>query len=376
MPLSYSVSQEIIKQLKELENSITEKYTELLQMSEEERNSIHQFARISQIGASTRIENAVLTDAEILWIDTILTKSSPQTSYTNYQNQIKNKLSQDRERSIEEVAGCRDLLFLVYQQHQDFIPLTEMSLRGMHQILLQYYPEAHHYLGQYKSVTNSVVERNHKTNQEKIVFKTADPGPITDVAMQNLILWYNENLSKEPWTLTVACEFVYRFLAIHPFQDGNGRLGRALFLLALLQSPIKALSELARFLAIDRYIEKHKIEYYSVLQNCSGGIYSEDPKKYKIEIFLKYMIKILKESLSGFTLSRERFASIQKLSESAYQVWDCFKDFPEKKLKTKDIMENTGLPRRTIIHALNQLLEGHLIQRQGQGAGTRYQVIF
>ena len=48
---------------------------------------------------------------------------------------------------------------------------------------------------------------------------------------------------EHPWPLLVATEFVFRFLAIHPFYDGNGRLGRALFILALLQSVDKYLAE-------------------------------------------------------------------------------------------------------------------------------------
>ena len=68
------------------------------------------------------------------------------------------------------------------------------------------------------------------------MFQTADAGPITTSAMKDLVGWYNEILPLSPWTIEITLEFVYRFLAIHPFQDGNGRLGRGLFLLSLLQS--------------------------------------------------------------------------------------------------------------------------------------------
>jgi DNA-binding IclR family transcriptional regulator len=55
---------------------------------------------------------------------------------------------------------------------------------------------------------------------------------------------------------------------------------------------------------------------------------------------------------------------------------DCFKGHPEKRLGTQDIIAETGIPRRTVIHALNQLLEGGFLKRLGQGRGVRYQLIF
>jgi len=374
--LSFQINRELSQDLKSLSNRIALTNQFVQDLSQEERESIHQFARVSMVGASTRIENAVLTDTEIQWIDTELTKEARPTSFESKQSLIEDKFSKDRERSIEEVAGCREMLFLIYEQHSDFFPLSESTIRGFHQQLLRYYPPAQHYLGCYKTVTNSVVERNHKTNEERIVFKTADPGPITEVAMNDLVSWYNRVALDQPWSVAIACEFVFRFLAIHPFQDGNGRLGRGLYLLALLQSPNKALSQLARYLAIDRQIERHKAEYYYILQQCSGGVFFEDPQKYKIELFLKYMIKILNHAINGIDLTHQRYMAIQKLSESSLKVLECFKEFPEKRLQTKDIESYTKLPRRTIIYSLNNLVEKNLLQKKGEGAGTRYQIIF
>jgi len=104
--------------------------------------------------------------------------------------------------------------------------------------------------------------------------------------MHNLIKWYNETIVSSPWAVAVAVEFVFRFLAIHPFQDGNGRLGRVLFSLVLLQSNDKGLKSTTPYISIDRQIEKHKEEYYLVLRKCSGGKFLNNPSKYKYEYFL------------------------------------------------------------------------------------------
>lgn len=363
-------------QLRELNNKIADQYGVLSGLPAEEKEAIHRLALVSQVGASTRIENALLTDAEVNWIDTVLTKDAGIGSFQKNEAMIADKLSKDKERSIEEVAGCRSMLLLIYEQAREFLPLTESTVRGLHTELLQYYPRARHYLGRYKTVTNSVVERNARTGEERVVFKTADPGPITDVAMREIVGWYNENLREHPWPLAVACELGYRFLAIHPFQDGNGRLGRGLFLLALLQSPDQALATVARHIAIDRQIERHRPEYYAVLQRCSGGRFHQDPGEYKMEHFLRFMIKMTQLALDDVTVYRKRHAQVRALPDSGVKVLDCLKDYPEKKLQTHDLMKLTGLPRRTAIHSLNNLVKDALVQRYGRGASIRYQIVF
>ncbi|MEK6774901.1 MAG: Fic family protein [Bdellovibrionota bacterium] len=166
--------------------------------------------------------------------------------------------------------------------------------------------------------------------------------------MRDLVSWYNEAIHKEPWTVAVACEFVFRFLAIHPFQEGNGRLSRALFLMSLLQSPYEKIASVVYCLATDRHIERHKEEYYIVLNQCSDGKFAIDPKDYKIEYFLRYMIKVL----------------------------ECFKELPEIRIKPKHIQKNTNLPTRTVANALTTLLREEFIQRHGRGSATYYQLVF
>lgn len=171
---------------------------------------------------------------------------------------------------------------------------------------------------------------------------------MTSIAMADLVDWYNSNLRENTWPLLVATEYVFRFLAIHPFQDGNGRLGRALFILALLQSDDKYIRELTPYIAIDRHIEKNRSLYYTTLHQCSAGKFHDDPQKYKIEPLAWLFIKILRSSLPDIEVYRNRYAMRQKLSESALAVLNCFKSNPERRLKVYDIEREISLPRRTI----------------------------
>ncbi|MEI8321447.1 MAG: Fic family protein [Alphaproteobacteria bacterium] len=374
--LHIKLDDKLIQELKELQNQFTIKFAQIDSYSEDAKDYIRKLARARIIGGSTRIENAQLTDSEIYWLDTLLESDSKTTAFVENKKLIEDKLSKDRERSIEEVAGCRQMLQHVFDQSKEMMPLKENDIRALHYELLFPHHKGGPYIGAYKIQPNSVVERNLRTKETRVVFKTSDAGPITEAAMHDLVSWHNTALSSDPWPMAVTCEFVYRFLAIHPFQDGNGRLGRGLFLLALLQSNDNAIAGVIPYIAIDRHIEKHREEYYAVLNKCSNGIYHQDPRKYQMEYFLRFMIKILQKSLGDIDVYYSRYAAISLLSEGASKIYECFKNYPELRLTRQEIVKITGLPIRTVGYGLSQLTETTLIQRYGQGAGVRYQITF
>ena len=373
--LSFTPSSRIEKQLKTLQGLLVEAYQSLETATTEEKDFLKKCALISNVGATTRIENAVLTDVEIEWVDTILSKDGKTTAYEEKEDFIIDKLSKSRERSIEEVIGSRSVLTTIYLQAEEFKPLTQTIVRGLHRELLKHYPPAEHYAGAYKTVINKVISRNNETGEEHPVLEPTDPGVMTDTAMRELVDWYNETIDTYHWPILVAVEFTFRFLAIHPFQDGNGRLGRALFLLILLQSGDKYLEEIASYIALDRKIEQNKSQYYTVLHQCSDGKFRPEAKLYKFDIVVLFFLKLFEAAIADIDSYREKYENLRLLSESAVKVLECFKSNPERKLKVADIEKTAELPRRTIQFALKTLTE-KVLQRLGGGAGSRYQLIF
>ena len=374
--LSFELSIRITKKLKKISELASEKHLFIRTLDEREREFIHRSARISTIGSSTRIENAVLTNTEIDWLDARLSQDAKTESFERHKKFIEQKLSRDRERSIEEVAGLRNVLEIIYAQAQELFPISETTLKGLHHELLRFYPPAHHYLGAYKTASNSVVQMAEGKVIGEIL-KTADPGPITATAMRELVDWYRQTLPEYPWSVAVMGEFVFRFLAIHPFQDGNGRLGRALFLLGLLHSPEIHLSAVMPYLAVDRHIEKHREEYYFVLRQCSSGKFHQDAKKYNFEPFLNFMLKMLENALLGdIDLYAKKYHATESLAPAPLKVLDCFRDHPERRLGTRDVVQKTQLPRPTAVYALVHLVGKGLLQKHGKGKGTRYQITF
>jgi len=374
--LSFIPGTKTENELKMLQELFVETYRDLGDLSPNEAKYLNRFALISNIGASTRIENAVLTDQEIEWIDTALNENGKTTAFDEKRTFILDKISKDRERSIEEVVGCRQVLTTIYLQAYELFPLTEVVIRSLHHDLLRYYPEAAHHAGGYKTAPNRVVFINHDTGEHRVVLDPAPPGIVTNTAMAELVQWYNNTIRQYQWPLLVAAEFVFRFLSIHPFQDGNGRLGRALFLLALLQSKDKYLTAVSPFIAFDRHIEQNRSLYYTVLHQSSASKFRADPANYNLEPLVWFFIKITKSALADIEIYRRKYTNLQQLSESSLAVLNRFKATPEKRLKVAGIVTETGLPRRTVQYALNTLTRQDFIRLLGRGAASRYQLLF
>lgn len=374
--ISFEIGEFSIRKISKIIELTSERASFLTDLDQGSLEAMNRYAKISNIGASTRIENAILTDIEIDWIDTVLSQDHRPESFLQYKQTIENKLSKDKERSIEEVAGLRDVLNIVYTEAKNLFPLTEATLRGLHHELLKYYGQASHYLGKYKVASNSVIERKGNVVIREIL-KTADPGPMTEAAMTDLLQWYNQALPEYHWSLAVITEFVFQFLAIHPFQDGNGRMGRVLYILGILQSPDKKLAEVIPYLALDRHIEMSRTEYYLALRRCSEGRFRQDPREYRINYFFDFMLTKLTQSLEKdidyYFNKHQKFLG---LSPALKKVLVAFREHPEIRLKTGEIKKFTSLPRSTIIYALGELFREGFIQRMGRAAGTHYQLTF
>ena len=93
--------------------------------------------------------------------------------------------------------------------------------------------------------------------------------------MEALVLWTNAMLEvRELHPLIIVAIFVVVFLAIHPFQDGNGRLSRVLTTLLLLRAGY----EYVPYSSLESVIERSKEAYYLALRNTQSTIGYDAPR--------------------------------------------------------------------------------------------------
>lgn len=230
------ITQEILKLIAEIDE-FKGQWRALKTLSPETLNQLRRVATIESVGSSTRIEGSKLSDKEVAaLLSNIKTESF-------------------RDRDEEEVAGYAAVMDLVFESW-DAIPVTENHIRQLHRVLLQYSSKDECHRGDYKKNPNNVAAFDAEGKQIGIVFETATPFD-TPFEMEKLVCWLDKAQREGGLhPLLLVGVFVVWFLAIHPFQDGNGRLSRVLTTLMLLRFgyayvPYSSLMHISKWSLVD-----------------------------------------------------------------------------------------------------------------------------
>ncbi len=287
---------------------------------------LRKIATIESIGSSTRIEGATLTDEEV-------------------QELLKEiKITKLKSRDEQEVIGYYEVLELIYDNYSD-IKLSESYIKQLHQLLLKHSHKDERHRGSYKSLSNKVVA-TYPTGEQKTIFATTEPALVAG-EMQELVAWTNEQLEqKSIHQLIVIGSFIYDFLSIHPFQDGNGRLSRLLTTLCLLQSDYSFI----QYISFENHIEQHKKAYYEALMN---GQKERGTDSERIDLWLIFFLESLKtltekleqkydvfKSKGAYLNDRQKLIRDFITANEPIKVGDLARHFPEISMSTlkKDLL--------------------------------------
>ncbi|MDD3739257.1 MAG: Fic family protein [Lentimicrobiaceae bacterium] len=287
---------------------------------------LRKIATIESIGSSTRIEGATLTDHEIQ----LLLKDIKITKLKN--------------RDEQEVVGYYEVLELIHNNYHD-IKISESYIKQLHQFLLKHSSKDERHRGTYKHLSNKVVA-TYPTGEQKTVFTTTEPA-LVESEMRELIDWVSEQLEqKNIHPLIVIGSFIYDFLSIHPFQDGNGRLSRLLTTLCLLQNDYTFI----KYVSFENHIEQNKTAYYEALMSGQKNRGKESERINMWLIFFLESLKILTEKLEnkygvfksrgGYLNERQRKIKDFIANNQPVKVSDIAKQFPDIGLSTlkKDLL--------------------------------------
>jgi Fic family protein len=310
-------------------------------------SALRRVATIESIGSSTRIEGSKLSDREV------------ERLLSNLQ--IKSFATRDE----QEVAGYAELMDLVFSSSQD-IPLSENHVKQLHQILLQYSEKDDWHGGNYKTNSNSVAAFDENGAQIGIVFETATPFD-TPRLMSELVEWTRQEIDKKQLhQLLIVAVFVVVFLEIHPFQDGNGRLSRALTTLLLMQSGYAYVP----YSSLESVIEHNKEAYYLALRQTQGTIRTDAPNW---QPWLTFFLRALSEQVKRLEkkVAREKLV-LATLPELSLQIVEFVRE--HGRITIGEAISLTGANRNTLKQHFRGLLErGHLALR-GSGRGAWYEV--
>ena len=245
------------------------------------------------------------------------------------------------------------------------IPFTENHIKQLHKMLLQYSAKDIRHRGEYKKMPNHVEAFDHDGKSLGVIFETSSPFN-TPEDMRELIEWSNMQLNeKELHPLLTLSIFTVHFLAIHPFQDGNGRLSRILTTLLLLKEGYQYVP----YSSLESVIERNKDNYYLALRRTQGTFESGRPEYGPWILFFLNALDTQKEMLARKIETEKNIIKLPKLSR---QILELVKGHGE--LSISEIESITKANRNTIKVKLRELVKGRCLLSQGQGKGTRYTI--
>lgn len=296
-------------------------------------------ATVRSVGASTRIEGARMSDAEV----EVLLRHTDITKL--------------EDRDSQEVVGYFQVLALIAESYAD-IPISENSLKGLHNQLLRFSRKDEWHRGNYKQHSNAV-EATLADGTKQLIFQTTAPGFATEDAMRELIAWYHTDTATHP--LVKCALFCYDFVSIHPFQDGNGRLSRLLATLLLLQNGYVWI----QYVSLEHEIESRKTEYYRELQKCQTQRPGENVSSW-LTFFFDALLQVQQQLLHKLT-ARE---TETQASPREKALLDFVGNYPG--CKSGQIAGKLGIPAPTVKRLLAELVARKLLEKQGKGPATAY----
>lgn len=342
------ITPEILQLIAEID-SFKGRWVAVDSMSPERLSSLKRQASIESVGSSTRIEGAILSDSEV---EALLSRLST-TSF----------LSRDE----QEVAGYAEAMDLVFESHED-MPLTENHIRQLHKIMLHYSERDERHRGSYKTLPNHVVARDSSGAELGVVFTTATPLE-TPQLMTDLVRRTTTALDESAHhPLVIIGAFIVEFLAIHPFQDGNGRLSRILTTLLLLRSGYIYVP----YASLESVVEKNKEFYYKALRRSQASLATDNPD---VNPWLGFFLRSLKKQ-KDLLDSKVREPAVpfgeEELPRLSVQIVSEIRQHGRRSIA--EIVSATGANRNTIKAHLRRLSQDGRIRQFGKGRGTWYAI--
>ncbi|MBI4042330.1 MAG: Fic family protein [Deltaproteobacteria bacterium] len=226
--------------------------------------------------------------------------------------------SKPKDRSEAEILGYRHVLSRIHARPESFL-IDEKTIREIHK---EIYAQTDIVGGEWKKRDNTIEER---LPDGRWITRFV-PTPANDVPlfMKELCTRFNRLRDKgqiSPMILIPA--FVFDFLCIHPFADGNGRVSRLLTVLLLHQANFSV----GRFISIERIIEESKETYYEALHLSSQEWHE---RKHTLKPWWEYSLGILIKAYTEFetrveSITRSRGAKTALVEDAVKNLPDTFR---------------------------------------------------
>lgn len=335
--LDHSISQKILIAVRTLgeykgkETLFKEQFPEVLE-------TLQQAAIIQSTESSNRIEGIIVPEIRIRMI--VAQNIKPQN------------------RPEEEVAGYKDILNEIHTNFGKYKLSSKLIVKWIKQ-LYRYTPEK---VDGYKKEDNAILEilPGGKT---VIRFRPLS-AKATPKAVEKLCEAFNKSIAQnkvEP--LLAVATFILDFECIHPFKDGNGRIGRLLTLLLLYHVGY----EVGRFISLERIIEESKESYYEALNKSSQKWHEGE---HDLIPWWNYFLSTLIAAYKEFELRVGKITTTKGAKRE--MVFTAIEKLPDL-FSFSDLQRACpGISFATIKRSLQELKKKKVIKTLGKGRDAKY----
>ena len=344
LPPVFSITPEILRLIAELDE-FKGQWRMIRSLSPEKLTSLRKVATIESVGSSTRIEGSKLTDRQV---EDLLGRLH---------------ITEFKTRDEQEVAGYAYVMDQVFDAFEQ-IPVTENMIGQLHQDLLRYSTKDERHRGHYKTLPNHVTAFDADGKEIGIVFQTTSPFD-TPREMESLVAWFTKaDRERSLHPLLLIGSFIVVFLAIHPFQDGNGRLSRVLTTLMLLRAGYGHVP----FSSLESIIEASKEGYYRALRRTQTTLASKKPDwEAWLIFFLRSLVKQKDALAKKIALDDTQATDLHPLAKKIVAL------LPDHETLTlSQIVKLTKGKPSTVKLRLKELVEKGYLVPKGQGRGAHY----
>ena len=243
------------------------------------------------------------------------------------------------------------------------LPLCCRLIREIHEVLMENVRGQDKTPGEFRHSQNWIGPANCSLKDARYI-----PPNVDDMqnAMSDLDKFINENLDYDP--LIRVALIHYQFETIHPFLDGNGRIGRLLILLYLMEQGLLA----KPVIYISYFLKKNQVEYYDRISEVrrSGNF------EQWIRFFLEAVSKAASDSLEAICqLSALHDTNIEKLpktnrsKDNLRAVFDYIEQYPI--IDIKRTAKELEVSYNTVATAVKKLVELGILQETTNAARNR-----
>ncbi len=288
---------------------------------------------------------------------------------------IRNNLGLNKtlEATKDKMAqGAGELMADLRKTYAD--ALTEAKLFDWHRMLLKEQKRLN--VGMWRSHEEPMQVISGAIGKEKVHFEAPPSSRVSD-EMSRFIQWFNDtapggtNEIKKAPVRSAICHLYFE--TIHPFEDGNGRIGRAIAEKALSQTLGRPV-----LLSLSKTIEADKKSYYGALEQAQKSNEITPWIKYFVSVVLKAQEQAI--SLVDFILKKSKFFDRFKefLNERQIKVirrmLDAGPEGFEGGMNARKYTSITKTSKATATRDLQQLLKLGALVQEGGGRSTRYQL--